>query len=86
MAMKCALCGKGAMKGLQHKHHPGVAGGRWKKRAPETPKTFKPNLHNARVVLDGTRKQVKLCTKCLRVVKKENQPKIPQVATPIATA
>lgn len=71
MAFKCTLCGKGKMIGKQHKHHPGVAGGRWKKRAPVTEKVFKPNLHSFRMKLNGTTQRVKLCTKCLRLVKEE---------------
>ncbi|MCL5433117.1 MAG: 50S ribosomal protein L28 [Patescibacteria group bacterium] len=73
MAMKCYLCGKGKMIGRQHKHHPGVAGGRWKRRAPHTLKIFKPNLHSARIQVDGFTKRVRLCTKCLRIVKEDRQ-------------
>ncbi len=36
-----------------------------------TRKIFKPNLHSARVFLNGTARRVKLCTKCLRSVKAE---------------
>lgn len=71
MAMKCEICKKGRMVGRQHTHHPGVAGGRWKKRAPQTQKIFLPNLHVARVVINGVSKRMKLCTKCLRRVKEE---------------
>lgn len=71
MAYKCDFCGKGKMIGRQHTHHPGVAGGRWKKRAPKTVKIFKPNLHATRVLVDGVYKRMKLCTKCLRRVKEE---------------
>lgn len=69
MAYKCENCKKGIMVGRQHKHHPGVAGGRWKKRAPQTRKVFKPNLHLARVFINGAYKRMKLCTKCLRILK-----------------
>lgn len=69
MALRCANCDKGIMIGKQHKHHPGVAGGRWKKRAPTTKKIFKPNLHWARISVDGMSKRVRLCTKCLRMAK-----------------
>lgn len=69
MALKCFNCQKGVMVGRTHKHHPGVAGGRWKKRAPKTQKIFRPNLHMARVTIEGTRKKVKLCTKCLRLAR-----------------
>lgn len=82
MAFKCALCGKGIMIGRSHTHHPGVAGGRWKKRAPKTRKIFKPNLHSARVVIDGVRKKVRLCTKCLRIAKK---PQKEAITLPVAT-
>lgn len=68
--MKCDKCGKGRMVGKQHTHHPGVAGGRWKKRAPKTQKIFKPNLHFARVKVNGGIKRLRLCTKCLRLLKK----------------
>ncbi len=74
--MKCELCKKGIIVGSQHTHHPGVAGGRWKKRAPHTQKIFKPNLHVARVVVNGVSKRMKLCTKCLRRVKEGMKKKV----------
>lgn len=77
MAYRCDNCDKGIMIGKQHKHHPGVAGGRWKRRAPKTLKIFKPNLHVARIPMGGTMKSVKLCTKCLRMAKEA----MAQVAT-----
>lgn len=90
MAYICDLCGKGRMVGKQHKHHPGVAGGRWKKRAPKTQKIFKPNLHWARIAVDGGMKRVRLCTKCLRKVKeamtKKSQVVVPQVETSVVAS
>lgn len=71
MAFKCDNCGKGKMIGRQHKHHPGVAGGRWKRRAPHTLKVFKPNLHSARITVDGQTKRMRLCTKCQRILKEK---------------
>lgn len=76
MAYKCDNCFKGIMVGKQHKHHPGVAGGRWKRRAPKTQKIFRPNLHVARLKLDGVTKKLKLCTKCLRRAKAASTSKI----------
>lgn len=70
MAYICDYCGKGRMVGKQHKHHKGVAGGRWLKRAPKTQKIFLPNLHIAHVLINGAKTKVKLCTKCLRIAKK----------------
>jgi large subunit ribosomal protein L28 len=86
MAMKCDFCGKGRMVGRQHRHHKGVAGGRWLKRAPKTQRIFLPNLHVARVVINGVKKKVKLCTRCLRKAKKPQEKiqkasETPQVAT-----
>lgn len=66
--------------GRQHTHHRGVAGGRWKKRAPKTAKAFAPNLQKVKIMVNGVVKQVKLCTKCIKRVKKDiadkKQPKV----------
>jgi ribosomal protein L28 len=72
MAIRCDLCGKGKIFGLQHRHHRGVAGGQWKKRAQKTAKLSLPNLHSYRGVIAGEKVVWRLCTKCLRLVKKEN--------------
>lgn len=72
MALRCFNCEKGIMTGRSHTHHPGVAGGRWKKRAPKTVKVFKPNLHAAHIKVAGASKRVRLCTKCLRQIKISN--------------
>lgn len=61
----CEICGKTALYGRQGSHHKGVAGGKWKKRAPRTQKVFLPNLHYANI--SGSR--MRLCTKCLRTMK-----------------
>jgi len=67
----CFHCGKGKLLGRQHTHHRGVAGGRWKKRAPKTQKVFTPNLQKIKIMLDGVATQVKMCTKCLKRVRKD---------------
>jgi large subunit ribosomal protein L28 len=69
MAMKCMSCGKGVMYGHNVSHS--------KRR---TPRTFKPNLHSARVKTTTGYVRLKLCTKCLRTFKKI------QVEAPIETA
>jgi len=51
--MKCYHCGKGVLFGRSHTHHRGVAGGRWKKRAPKTKRLFKPNLIQAYIKENG---------------------------------
>lgn len=63
--MVCDICGKTAEIGRQGRHHKGVAGGKWKKRAPKTQRVFLPNLHKA--TINGV--SMKLCSKCLRTMK-----------------
>lgn len=65
----CFHCGKGVVYGRSHTHHRGVAGGRWKKRAPKTRRIFEPNLQTMTVLLDGKKKDVRLCTKCLKRIR-----------------
>ncbi len=55
---KCYNCGKGIMVGHNVSH-----------AKNRTRKVFKPNLHSARVVIDGTSMKIRLCTKCLRDLK-----------------
>lgn len=70
---KCELCGKGRQFGIDQKHRRGVAGGQWKKKAPRTRKIFHPNLHTAWVKFDNGKIKMRLCTKCLRKLKKEQK-------------
>ena len=75
MAYKCVLCGKKKMIGRSHRHHKGVAGGKWRQRAQKTLKVFKPNLHTFNGFFKGKKSKWLFCTKCLRKVK-ANQPKV----------
>ena len=67
----CYHCEKGIIYGRSHTHHRGVAGGRWKKRAPKTRRIFSANLVRLAVIEDGQEKNVKLCTKCLKRINKD---------------
>jgi large subunit ribosomal protein L28 len=58
MAATCFNCGKGVMYGHNVSH-----------AKNRTRKIFKPNLHNTRIIVGGTAKRVKLCTKCVRKFK-----------------
>lgn len=58
--MKCANCNKGVMYGHNVSH-----------AKNRTNRIFAPNLHPARVMIDGAMKRVKLCVKCLRMLKKK---------------
>jgi len=68
---KCYHCNKGVLFGRSHTHHRGVAGGRWKKRAPKTRRIFKPNLQKITILENNKEKQVKICNKCLKRIKKD---------------
>jgi large subunit ribosomal protein L28 len=61
MAATCFNCGKGVMYGHNVSH-----------AKNRTRKIFKPNLHSARIIVGGTAKRVKLCTKCVRKFKTQN--------------
>lgn len=61
--MKCDNCGKGIMIGHNVSH-----------AKNRTRRIFKPNLHSVRVVVNGVGRRIKLCTKCLRIAKKEMKP------------
>jgi len=75
MAFRCANCNKGSMYGHNVSH-----------AKNRTAKKFKPNLHICKVVVGGTSKHVRLCTKCLRMYKRSQQPSesLP-VESPVAT-
>ncbi|HLE48459.1 MAG TPA: L28 family ribosomal protein [Patescibacteria group bacterium] len=69
MSYVCQICGKKNVMGSSQKHKRGVAGKRWRKRAPETPRLFKINLQKKTVVIGGISKQMRLCTKCIKRIK-----------------
>ena len=69
MAYSCDHCGKGKLRGQNITHHRGVAGGRWKRKAPKTKKVSKPNLHTTWYLEEGKRVKKRLCTSCLRLFK-----------------
>ena len=55
MANVCDVCGKKAMTGnnVSHAHN-------------KTKKLFKPNLQKVRAVQNGSVKNMKVCTRCIR--------------------
>jgi ribosomal protein L28 len=62
---RCQNCDKGLMRGNNvTRARQGLT--------YRSSKTYKPNLHSARILQDdGTKKRMTLCTKCLRKLKKE---------------
>lgn len=65
------VTGKTSQFGRSHTHHRGVAGGRWKKRAQKTQRTFKANLQHVTIIEDGAKKKVLLSAKTMKRVKKD---------------
>lgn len=63
--LRCGNCGKGIMYGHNVSH-----------AKNRTRKIFKPNLHNAKIVVNGIGKRMKLCTKCLRILKGKMQKEV----------
>jgi len=60
--LKCDNCGKGIMYGHNVSH-----------AKNRTRKIFKPNLHRARILVNGINKSMRLCTKCLRQLKNKKE-------------
>lgn len=67
----CVWCGKHSQFGKSYTHHRGVAGGRWKKRAQKTNRIFKANLQRVTVQEGDFAMQIRLCTKCIKRIKKD---------------
>jgi len=63
MAYACDRCGKGVLIGRH------VSRSKQRSR-----KVSLPNLHSFRGALNGKKGKWRLCTKCLRIVKKEQKP------------
>lgn len=72
MAMKCMNCGKGVMYGHNVSHS--------KRR---TNRKFKPNLQVARIDVGGRHVRLKLCTKCLRAMKRATKTPTIQKEVPV---
>ncbi len=60
MAKTCDYCSKGKMYGHNVSH-----------AKNRTQKVFKPNLHSAKILINGVKERLLLCTKCLRLLKKQ---------------
>ena len=62
---KCDVCGKTVANG----NRISIARSHVSRRAP---RTWKPNLRTVRVELNGEKKKIHVCAKCLRSSKLEN--------------
>ncbi|HIC58418.1 MAG TPA: 50S ribosomal protein L28 [Acidobacteria bacterium] len=55
MAKRCDICGKGPAFGRNVSHAHNV-----------TPRRFQANIQRVRVVIGGTVKRIRVCTRCIR--------------------
>lgn len=70
MAKSCELCAKSTISGnrIQHKHSVG-----WRYKAPKTKRTFKPNLREIAVEVDGVSSKIDVCMKCYKKLRAEQE-------------
>ena len=66
MALKCDICSKHSVAGGSHKHHRGVAGGQWKRRATHTKRTIGINIHWVTVPVNGVMTLFHACASCIK--------------------
>jgi large subunit ribosomal protein L28 len=68
VGMQCALCGKKTARGnkIARRGKAKYLGGFGLKITGITRRTFKPNLHRIKVVVDGKVRKLRVCTQCLR--------------------
>ncbi|MCF7952951.1 MAG: 50S ribosomal protein L28 [Spirochaetales bacterium] len=68
MSRKCDICGKGAVAGnsVPRKGQAKKAGGVGQHIGVKSKRVFKPNIVKVRAKIDGTTKNLKVCTRCLR--------------------
>lgn len=68
MSRTCDFCHKGTTSG-QNVPRKGLSrkkGGGGEKVGIRTKRTFKSNLHTKSLILDGVKRKVRICTRCLR--------------------
>ncbi|MDO8621386.1 MAG: 50S ribosomal protein L28 [Candidatus Levybacteria bacterium] len=75
MARVCDNCKKGIMYGNNVSH-----------AKNRTKRIFAPNLHVARIMVMGIKKKMRLCTKCVRMLKRKLAPKVSKIVSPQVTA
>lgn len=72
MARTCQVCGKGTSVGnnVPRKGLVKKKGGTGSKIGVKTKRTFKANLHTKFLTINGAKKKVRLCTRCLKTLNK----------------
>ena len=68
---RCEVCGKGAINGnvIARRGMAKKKGGVGKKITGVSNRVFYPNLQSVKILIDGFRRSVRVCTKCLKAGK-----------------
>lgn len=71
MSRKCDLCGKQTVAGnsVPRKGLPKKKGGAGQHIGVKSKRVFKPNLVKVKTDMNGSRKTIKVCTRCLKTNK-----------------
>ena len=71
MARECAICGKKPVSGgtISRRGMAKSKGGVGQRITGRTLRTFSPNIQNVNAVVDGTKKKLKVCAKCIKAGK-----------------
>jgi ribosomal protein L28 len=72
MSRVCELTGSKTAFGGNHKHRRGKSGGGgvWKFKAPNTKRTWKPNLRKVKVEVNGVTKRITVSMKAYKKLRK----------------
>lgn len=72
MARECEITGKKTAFGGNKKHRRGKSGsgGVWAYKAPNTNRTWKPNLRKVKVEINGQTKRIKVSMKAYKKMRK----------------
>ena len=68
MSRKCEICGKATAFGntISRRGLAKYKGGVGRKITGKTKRRFKPNVQKVRAVVNGVKKRVRVCAKCLK--------------------
>ncbi len=55
MARRCDICGKGTVTGNKYSH-----------AHNKTRREWKPNILKIQTIMDGSKKTIRICTRCLK--------------------
>lgn len=72
MAKFCEICEKQTVAGKTKQHHHSI---QWRFKAPKKSRTFKPNLKNVKLDVDGKLVNATVCMKCYKKLKNEAEKK-----------